>query len=319
MDRARHDLLADAALALDQHRHVGVGDLLEQLADLLARCRSPRTFQRWCPRDRGQRGAAAPSRFAGPACSKAFAMVSSSSSLRRACSGSRSRRAASPRRSCGLAHHREHHHRDLRVQGADPAQRLETVDVGHHHVEEHHVGGAPPSSSAKRTMAVLGGIDLVSPATREGWPDSCECPRRRRRRESGASRSLRRTPFGDGRGGGEAQGGGEAIRQTGGGLGQHGISLGSSIRVVSRFGEQCACQPGKLAGRDLDLDMKVQDGPREPRMAQLGDLLPRASVHAVPTPLRERARGDTLFNALLWGFGPGLPTNGKQTATRGRV
>jgi hypothetical protein len=62
----------------------------------------------------------------------------------------------------GLAHHREHDHRDLGVELPDAGERPDPVEPGHHHVQDHHVGGRAALEQPQGPAAVLGGVDLVA-------------------------------------------------------------------------------------------------------------------------------------------------------------
>ena len=98
VQRARDDLLADAALALDQHRDVGVGDLLEQRAHARIAGAAPRAIASPAgPAPRRERAALALERAA---LEHLRERAPRAPPPRRACSGSRRRRAAWPRRWC---------------------------------------------------------------------------------------------------------------------------------------------------------------------------------------------------------------------------
>ena len=91
VERARDDLLAGAALALDQHGHVRLGHTLDQRAHLAERGALPER-----PRQCRSSAAPAPRRTR---CARARARSPARARLRRrACSGSRSLRRASHRR-----------------------------------------------------------------------------------------------------------------------------------------------------------------------------------------------------------------------------
>ena len=181
--RARDDLLADAALALDQHRHVGVGDLLEQGAHLRHGATLPEGSVEGAVAAGGlARGCAAQRPLEGAL------QLLLLEGLVQEVRGAELHRLDDGR---GLADHREHHHREAGRALAQTAQRLEAVEAGHHHVEQHHVGRGAARRAARGRCGRRRRCRPRSRAARAGWRGSCARPRSRRPRGCGEARRAR--------------------------------------------------------------------------------------------------------------------------------
>ena len=173
MDRARDQLLADAALAANQHGDVAVGDLLDDLRDALhVRAVAPEqerailvvaqlAAQLGDLRDQARLLDRALDRGVERDLAEAFRIVR----LDDVVGGAEPHRFDDGR---GVLAARQHDRLQVGLGGLQRAQRFEAVHPRHHHVEQHDVGRIALLDRGEQFVAARVGARVVAAQRQEG-------------------------------------------------------------------------------------------------------------------------------------------------------